>query len=159
MPSQATLAIDVGRSRVGVAYCARDSALALPVATFERTNCEDFISALHTALLELSVDLHDVGCIYVGLPLSLSGTKTTSTYDAIDFANQLSNSTASEVRLIDERFSTTLANRTLRENQRSQKESRGFVDQMAAIEILNHANAITSRTGSPAGSKIDDWIE
>lgn len=159
MPSKATLAIDVGRSRVGVAYCSKESDFALPLATFERSSVEHFISVLCKQLIERSIELTEVGCVFVGLPLSLSGSQTASTIDAISFASELSNVIGNEIRLIDERFSTTLANRVLRENGRNQKSSRGIVDQMAAIEILNHANATSSSAGSLAGSRIDDWIE
>ncbi len=159
MPIQTALAIDVGRARVGVAYSVKNSEIALPLATFERTTFANFAAELKSQLADRSIEASDIEVIYVGLPLNLSGTKTASTNDAIEFAAQLSGYFDAEIRLIDERFSTTIANRTLLDNQRSQKEARGFIDQMAAIEILNHANAISQRTGNPAGNPIDDWIE
>ena len=159
MPIQTALAIDVGRARVGVAYSSKNSEIALPLATFERTTVEYFAVSLESQLADISIEASDIGVIYVGLPLNLSGTKTASTTDAIEFAAQLSGYFNAEIRLIDERFSTTIANRTLQDSQRNQKQARSFIDQMAAIEILNHANAISERTGNPAGNPIDDWIE
>jgi len=159
MPIQPALAIDVGRARVGVAYSGKNSEIALPLATFERNTFANFAAELNSELADRSIEASDIGLIYVGLPLNLSGTKTASTADAIEFAARLAEHFVSEIRLIDERFSTTLANRRLHDSQRNQKDARSFIDQMAAIEILNHANSISQRTGNPAGHPIDDWIE
>ena len=159
MPKDVTIAVDVGKARMGVAFTGANSDLVLPLATFVRATCPQFVFELTAQLLERSIAFEQIGVIYVGLPLSLSGLRTASTEDSVDFASQLSELSNCNLRLIDERFSTNLANQILRENHRSQKGSRQVIDQLAAIEILNHANAIFARTGSLAGSKVDDWIE
>jgi len=146
------ICFDVGQARIGVAKCDRDRILAVPVMTLKA----DEQIALKVA--ELITDIAP-GAIYVGLPINLHGQNTQSTEFAITFAEELAKSIGPStdevaIHLIDERLSTSSALGSLRDSGKSAKESKGLVDQAAAVEILELAIAIEKRTGKLAGTAI-----
>ena len=110
-----------------------------------------------TNIAELIAEI-EPAAIYVGLPINLSGKNTQSTDSAIEFAEALaktlSTTAAIEIRLIDERLSTSSALGSLRDSGKSAKASKGLVDQAAAVEILELALAIEKRTDALAGTDI-----
>jgi len=111
-----------------------------------------------TVIAELIAEI-EPAAIYVGLPINLSGKNTQSTDSAIAFANALAKilraaGTSIEIRLIDERLSTSSALGSLRDSGKSAKASKGLVDQAAAVEILELALAIEKRTDALAGTEI-----
>lgn len=135
------LALDVGSVRIGVAVSDRAAVLATPVETVQRTtffrdpNGEDI-----DRILALIGEYEPVEVI-VGLPLTLKGKNNKSAQNAVDIAQRLKDCLAEAglnvpVRLADERLTTVLAHQALRSSGRSQKKSRGVVDQAAAVEIL-----------------------
>lgn len=146
------LCFDVGQVRIGVAKCDRDQILAVPVMTLLVDDQTD--ANVTTLISEVAPAV-----IYVGLPINMKGVNTASTEAAISFADQLSQtevvtSQEIEIRLIDERLSTSSALGALRDSGKSARDSKGLVDQVAAVEILDLAIAIEKRTGSLAGTEI-----
>lgn len=146
------LCFDVGQVRIGVAKCDRDQILAVPVQTLQVD--EQTGSVIRELISEI-----EPAVIYVGLPINLKGANTASTQAAIDFAQQLSQvaaviDDAIKIRLVDERLSTSSALGALRDSGKSVRESKGLVDQAAAVEILELALAIEKRTGTLAGTEI-----
>ena len=94
--------------------------------------------------------------VYVGLPVNLRGEHTPSTQDALDYADAVAAALAEAghpvpVRLVDERLSTVSAQAGLRAAGRSVKDSRGVIDQAAAVAILQAAVDEQRRTGRWAG--------
>jgi len=146
------LCFDVGQVRIGVAKCDRDQILSVPVITLTVDNNTS------TNISELIAEI-EPAAIYVGLPINLSGKNTQSTDSAIEFADALAKilsttATDIEIRLIDERLSTSSALGSLRDSGKSAKASKGLVDQAAAVEILELALAIEKRTDALAGTEI-----
>ena len=127
------LAFDYGDVRIGVAVSDRDSILATPVGTL-LTKRED----LWDRIFDLLADYEPVQ-IYVGRPVHLSGNESDSTTKAEAFAQELRERFDVNVTMIDERFSTVSAQRSLREAGRSTKDSKSAIDQAAAVEILEIA--------------------
>ena len=124
------MGIDVGAARIGVALS--EGTLALAHDTL----------ALDESAVRLLADLaakKDVGEIFVGLPLSLSGAHTKSTQMATDFARELAAKTPAEVFVIDERLSTVSSQRLLREAGKSAKQSKSMIDAESARAILDFA--------------------
>ena len=124
------MGIDVGAVRIGVALSEGTLALAHDTLAFDES------------AVRLLADLaakKDVGEIYVGLPLSLSGGHTKSTEMAADFARALSTQTAASVFVIDERLSTVSSQRLLREAGKSAKQSKSMIDAESARAILDFA--------------------
>lgn len=147
------LGVDVGRARVGVARCDADGLLATPVETVPRdlTDAGADIARIAAIAAEL-----DATAVVVGLPLSLSGAHTPSTEDAVRFAERIAAAVPERaVRLVDERLSTVTAQSALHQSGRKTKGSRGVIDQIAAVVILQHAIETERGTGIPAGSAVD----
>ncbi len=143
------LGIDVGRARVGVARCDPDGMLAVPVETVPRDD------ATLDRLAEITAEWEPIELV-VGLPMNLRGDDTPSTVDAREVADALAARTRLPVRLVDERLSTVSAHQSLRAAGRSQKGSRGIVDQVAAVVLLQHAIDTEKGTGRPAGAALDE---
>ncbi len=138
------LAVDVGQSRVGLAIS--EGSLVLPL---------EVIPAGESAanqVLELA-RARGVEAIYVGLPLSLTGSFTASTQNSVEFAKRLG--AEFEVRMIDERLTTKSAQSRLREGGKNSKQSRGIVDAQAAALILEFALQ-SERDGRLSGKTIGE---
>ena len=101
------------------------------------------------------VDELEAAELIVGLPLSLSGTHTPSTDDAVSFARRLASATSVPVRLVDERLSTVSAHAALRASGRNAKNSRSVVDQVAAVIIVQHALDFERTAGNPPGVVVN----
>ncbi|MGW9716419.1 Holliday junction resolvase RuvX [Micrococcus aloeverae] len=147
-----TLGVDVGRARVGVASADPDGLIATPVATLRRdARRRRDVDELVAHAREL-----DVVAVYVGLPVNLRGEHTPSTQDALDYADAVAAALVEAghpvpVRFVDERLSTVSAQAGLRAAGRSVKDSRGVIDQAAAVAILQAAVDEQRRTGRWAG--------
>lgn len=148
------IGIDVGKARVGVARSDESGSLAVPVETVPRSPEE----AALRRIAELVAD-YDAIEIYVGLPLSLRGTATASTTDALSFASMVAARVPVPVRTVDERLSTVSAARSLHQAGRKARDHRGVIDQQAAVVIVQQA-LDTERSGAAApGSALESLPE
>lgn len=131
------LGVDVGKARIGIARSDPHGMLATPIETVQRDHNGDADFARIAAI----VGEYEAFEVIVGLPLNMRGERTLSTEDAAEFAVDLAAclSGAAEVRLVDERLSTVSAQGQLRQAGKKTKESRGIIDQAAAVVILQHA--------------------
>lgn len=145
------LGIDVGKARVGVARSDLHGLLATPLETVAR----EPQAAAVARILSIAEELEAVECV-VGLPLSLSGTRTPSTEDAETFAQLLADAAGAvfTVRLVDERLSTVTAQSQLRQSGKNAKSSRSIIDQQAAVIILQHALDLERSLSTPPGSLV-----
>jgi len=142
------LAIDVGSVRIGVAGCDPGGVLSTPLATVRRG--EGDLAEIARLCAE-----REVIEVIVGLPTSLSGQAGRAAADARAFATQLADRIAPvEVRLVDERFTTTLAHSALRAGGRDSKQRRFTVDKAAAALLLQSALDSERLTGSPPGELV-----
>lgn len=141
------LAVDVGTVRVGVARSDPDGYMAVPVDTFARAEALSAVVGLVEEISPLE--------IVVGLPISLSGSDTSSTKDARAFAQELSLRVDVPIRLVDERLSTVQAQSGLREAGRSSRRQRGVIDQVAAVILLQHALDSERSQGVAPGHRVD----
>jgi len=126
------LGIDVGAVRVGVAVCDPDGLLATPLVTVPRD--ADGGSDLR-AIAEL-VGEHEVVGVIVGLPRTLAGRDGPAAQAAMAFADALRGVLDVPVELSDERLTTVVATRQLRERGVKGRKQRAVVDQAAAVAIL-----------------------
>ncbi len=141
------LAIDVGSVRVGVARSDPDGILAVPEVTLARdSHTLERIGAL--------VDEYSVAVVYVGLPLGLDGQVGAAGALAEEFAAALAGGIDVDVYLVDERLSTVSAQRSLQAAGKSSRESRAYVDQAAAVVILESALARERADGTRAGRAV-----
>ena len=144
------LGVDVGRARIGVARSDADGMLAVPVETVARND------GSISRIVEIAGEYGPIE-IVVGLPLNMRGDDTPSTADAREFAALIAAALPETgVRLVDERLSTVSAHTALRQSGRSQKGSRGIVDQIAAVVFLQHAVDTEKSTGRAPGALLDE---
>jgi putative holliday junction resolvase len=128
------LGIDVGSVRIGVATSDPDGILATPVETVRRDRTDKHVRRL----VQLVNELEAVEVV-VGLPRTLADRSGTSARDAIELADQLAGRIApTPVRLADERLTTVVAQRSLREAGVRAKGQRSMIDQAAAVGILQN---------------------
>lgn len=148
------MAIDVGRVRIGVAICDREAILSSPLDSVPRA-----VSNLETiSLLVKLVSQNDIFEVYVGDPISLSGTETQSTADAREIANELAKSLQIPVRLVDERFTTVTAASKLRAAGVNSRNSKSLIDSASAVEILESALAFERDSGLAPGVEVGDSV-
>ena len=148
------LGIDVGKARIGLARSDLHGMLATPVETVTR---EADNGADIRRIVAVAIELDATEAV-VGLPINLRGERTPSTEDAEEFARRLAlqlDPHGIAVRLIDERLSTVAAQGQLRQAGRRVKESRGVIDQAAAVVILQHALDSERAQGQPTGSVVE----
>lgn len=149
------IGVDVGKARIGLARSDPHGMLATPVETVPRdpSGVADIsrIAALAEELAALEV--------IVGLPLNLQGLRTPSTDDAQGFAERLARRIDAPVRLLDERLSTVSAQGQLRQVGRKSRESRGIIDQVAAVVILQHALDMERARGDAPGHRVESEAE
>ena len=98
------VALDHGTVRTGVAVCDETGTIARPLTVVERVGTEAGFASL-LALLETEAP----GRIVVGLPLSLDGREHGQARAVRAFAARLSAAVEVPVELVDERFTTKLA--------------------------------------------------
>jgi putative Holliday junction resolvase len=125
------LALDVGSKRIGVAVSDPLGITAQGLDTIQRQNKRKDWEALGEVLKK-----YQVAEIVVGLPLRLSGAEGTQSGKMRQFAEDLKAKFKLPVHLWDERWTSTEANRLLRETNLSIEKRGKAVDRMAAILIL-----------------------
>jgi putative Holliday junction resolvase len=125
------LALDVGSKRIGVAISDALGITAQGLETIQRQNKRRDLAVLGEVLKQYAVSE-----IVVGLPLRLSGAEGTQSEKMRLFADLLKTHFRLPVHLWDERWTSTEANRLLRETDLSIKKRGQAVDRMAAILIL-----------------------
>jgi putative Holliday junction resolvase len=127
------LGVDVGTVRVGVARSDPKGVLATPLVTLRR----DVGGASDLAELAQLVRKHDAVGVVVGLPLTLSGREGAAAVMARNYAAALRSRIAPvPVELVDERLTTTVAQRRLAQRGVRARTRRAVLDQAAAVEIL-----------------------
>ena len=148
------LAVDYGQTRIGIAKSDPHALMAFPVTTINNSD---------SAIEELTdvIRSTDAVIVYVGNPINLKAEPTLATVKAQDFAVSLDQALSvqgflCEVRILDERFSTRTAQTQLRDSGKNSKNSKGIIDQAAAIVILEHALATERSTGQLAGQLVSD---
>ena len=128
----ARVAVDVGRVRVGVAACDSDGILPVPVATARRFK-NDIPIVLRAVRERNAIE------IYVGLPLNMDGSAGKAAAQTVKWAEKIAAKVAVPVRLIDERLTSVSAHQRLRESGLHEIDHRPYVDQEAAVIILQSA--------------------
>lgn len=131
------IGIDVGTVRIGVAASDPDGILATPLETVMRDRRKH--SDRHLRRLAGLVQEQGAVEVVVGLPRTLADRSGSSAEDAVALADALARRIApTPVRLADERLTTVMAQRSLRESGVRAKGQRAVVDQVAAAGILQN---------------------
>jgi putative holliday junction resolvase len=134
LPSRGRLlAIDLGEVRIGLALSDPTQTIASPAETLQVPRNQDgpTLDALVNA-----VDRHDVSGIVIGEPRQLDGSAGDPARRSRWFADRLRERTGLPVRLWDERFSTTEAERVMLAQDASRADRRANIDRVAASVLL-----------------------
>ena len=123
------LGIDLGKVRIGLAISDELQLLAHPLET---------IPAGRNAPARIAeiVRQRNIENVVVGVPRRMSGEFGTEAKSALDFAEKLRAMLPCAVVTWDERLTTLAANRALRDLGKNTRQSRQYVDQVAAQIIL-----------------------
>lgn len=142
--------LDIGMARIGLAYAEPGSRLALPLRTIEVRPDGSELEQIVEALLSRSITV-----AYVGLPLKLNGREGEAARMARSYARRLARRCLEiQLRLIDERLTSSSAHSRLQAAGVGAREHRQMVDQVAAGVILEQALDMESRRGEIPGEMV-----
>jgi putative Holliday junction resolvase len=123
------LALDFGRARIGVAISDELQMLAHPLETIPAN--EEPASRVAEIVREKQVD-H----VVAGIPRQMNGQIGTAATEVLEFVEKLRAILPCPVVTWDERLTTVAAHRALRDAGKKTRDTRGYVDQVAAQMIL-----------------------
>lgn len=127
------LALDLGARRIGVAVSDDAGRVATPVCVVERHRDRP---RLHRELADLAAEW-DVGLVLLGLPIDLRGEIGPAAAAVLAERDELAGVLPVPVEVHDERLSTRIADRSLRERgDLDGRARRKVVDMVAAAVIL-----------------------
>ena len=129
------MAIDYGDKRIGLALSDPTRTIASPLGHIVRR------AGKRPPLAEIMrrAAEHEVKALVIGLPLDQEGDDTARATEVRAIAVELEKRTAMPVTLVDERYTTAAALRTVREMGGSTRGRKGDVDALAATILLQHA--------------------
>lgn len=134
-PPRRLLAVDYGDRRIGLAVSDPTGTIASPAGFILRR------AGKRPPIAEIMrrAEALDVTGFVVGLPLDDEGNDTPRATEARHVAAELEKRTGLPARLVDERYTTAAALRTIREMGGSTRGRKGDVDALAATLLLQHA--------------------
>ena len=123
------LALDFGRARIGAAISDELQLLAHPFETIPAN--EQAVSRVAEIVREKKVD-H----VVAGIPRQMNGQIGAAATEALQFVEKLRATLPCPVVTWDERLTTVAAHRALRDAGKKTRDTRSYVDQVAAQMIL-----------------------
>lgn len=134
------LALDYGSARCGCAVSDPTGVLATPLNPVQAPASRRGLAALRDLVDELGAER-----VIVGLPLTLAGTDSDQTRESRAFAATLERRLSVPVELVDERFTTRLA-------ERDAPGARASEDSRAAAHLL--AGWLTAKAGADRSGHV-----
>jgi putative Holliday junction resolvase len=144
------MGIDFGLARIGIAISDPGGGFSFPLEMIETPIWEK-------SLLPL-IEEYQPRVIYIGYPLHLSGSQSSTSSLVEDFARELAQLYSGLIYLIDERLTSKSAAVALRESGKGAKESKNDIDMAAASILLELALSIEKNTGLYAGRSLESEI-
>jgi putative pre-16S rRNA nuclease len=139
------LALDFGRARIGAAISDELHLLAHPLETIPAN--EQALSRIAEIVRERKVD-H----VIAGIPRQMNGQIGAAATEALQFVEKLRASLSCPVVTWDERLTTVAAHRALRDAGKKTRDTRSYIDQVAAQMILQ---SYLDRRAGTVGNKSD----
>ena len=125
------MGLDYGERRIGVALSDPLKIIARPLITIDKKKINDYFSKI----LEI-INNNNVSKVVVGLPLTLKGDNSKQTDDVICFVNKLRVKVQLPIITIDERLSSTAAEKSLRNQGIKTGYNKELIDVTAAAIFL-----------------------
>ena len=123
------LGVDFGRARIGLAISDELRLLAHPLETVPANN--ESVKRIAEIARERKIDK-----VVIGIPKHMSGEIGAAAREALEFADKLRAQVQCAVETCDERLTTVAANRALAAAGKKTRQTRKYVDQVAAQMIL-----------------------
>jgi putative Holliday junction resolvase len=139
------MALDYGTRRIGIAISDAEGTFAFPAGALTSQGRARDLEELGRLVAERSVQR-----IVVGLPIHMSGQKGETAEAAEKFANEVAKKTGLPVEMLDERWSTREAERSLGESKSGRRKRREAVDSAAATLLLQTWLARAGNTAESA---------
>ncbi len=125
------LGLDIGDSTIGVAASDPSGTICVPVGVIKRkSKVEDM------AELQKIIEERNVGTIVIGLPLDINGELGPQAKKVKKYTSNIRKATDCEIVFVDERFTSKIANNTLRTLNIKRGKEKGYEDALAASYIL-----------------------
>ncbi len=125
------LGLDWGGARIGIAISDSRRTVALGRETYRRSELEEDVDYIRKLVLEEGVSL-----IVLGMPYHLDGKEGESAAKAREFQQALEAKLEIPVETIDERLTSSEAERVMLESDASRDERKNQRDKLAATLIL-----------------------
>lgn len=125
------LAIDYGEVRMGLAISDPLRIFAFPLTVIDLKKNVDFIKTIQDIIKEKKVKR-----IIIGYPLKMDGSEGIQTEKVKGFVEELKRKINIDIEMVDERLTTTVAQRALTDIGIGQKKQRGIIDKIAAAKLL-----------------------
>ncbi|MBU6175886.1 MAG: Holliday junction resolvase RuvX [Planctomycetes bacterium] len=123
--------IDYGSVRIGIALCDPSRTWTSPLETYVRKSVE----LDQKYFVRITNENQILGWV-VGLPIHCDGRESAKSQEVRRFARWLRDETDRPVRFVDERYTTALATRMLRDVELTHKQRKKQLDKIAAHIIL-----------------------
>ena len=128
------MGLDYGDKTVGVAVSDELLITAQPVTTVERERSNKLRKTY--LQLEAIIEEYEVEKIVIGKPLNMNGTEGERVEKTRAFSDELKKRTGLEIVEVDERLTTTEADRILEDTGVAHSGRKAHIDKMAAAIIL-----------------------
>lgn len=128
------MGLDYGSKTVGVAISDALGITAQGIEIVRRTSENKLRQTL--ARIETLIQEYEVGKLVLGFPKNMNNTIGDRAEKSLAFKEMLERRTGLEVVMWDERLTTVEANRTLMESNVRREDRKKYVDQLAAVYIL-----------------------
>lgn len=129
-----TMGLDFGSKTVGVAISDALGITAQGIEIVRRTSENKLRQTL--ARIETLIQEYEVGKLVLGFPKNMNNSIGDRAEKSLAFKEMLERRTGLEVVMWDERLTTVEANRTLMESNVRREDRKKYVDQLAAVYIL-----------------------
>jgi putative Holliday junction resolvase len=139
-----TLALDLGRARVGLAIDDDLGSMAHGRGVLDARDRPRLLAQLREVIAQEGVDR-----IVVGLPVDLRGHEGDAARNVRLMAQLIADATAVTVELWDERMTTMAAARSLAASGLTAKQAKGRIDEASAVAILE--SWLAAQRNDPGG--------
>lgn len=132
--------IDWGLARLGIALSDTSKLLATPLKTLtaEKKALDTAKKLLAELLAHATANKYQIEAIVMGMPLMMSGKAGFQADEVKNFIELLKSLTDIPIITWDERLTTSMAERSLKESSLTRKKRAQVVDSIAAIIILQN---------------------
>ena len=127
------MAIDLGKSRTGLAICDKNEILASPIGTIHEKDDEKLIMEILK-----KINFYSPEILVIGLPKNMDGSLGESAIRAQNFAESLRQKTDIPIILWDERRTTISAHNYLNKTNVRGKKRKNIIDTLSASIILEN---------------------